>query len=263
MSYPIHSLSAPKANCVKRTGAVKYIVVHYTGNGYPTTKNAAKNNCIYFNRDEGQNASAHYFIDNDSIWMFANPTVYCCWHVGDGKGKYGITNQNSIGIEVVQDGNLPFSSKEIEKLTWLVQKLMKDFNVPASNVVRHYDASRKSCPYYYTPYGYGGDSAWAKLHKTITNGANSNDSSSSSEKFGGLYRCTVNGLRVRRAPSLGGTIVAHYDKGETVRLDDKYYIKEGYVWGTYVGGSGSRNYIAVGRATGKVESDDYLIKIAE
>ena len=142
-----------------------------------------------------------------------------------------------------------------------MQKLMKDFNVPASNVVRHYDASRKSCPYYYTPYGYGGNSAWTKLHKTITNGADQSDSSS--EKFGGLYRCTVNGLRVRRAPSLGGTIVAHYDKGETVRLDDKYYVKEGYVWGTYVGNSGNRNYIAVGRATGKVESDDYLIKIAE
>lgn len=258
MSYPIYSWCAPKANCVRRVDKIKYIVIHFTGNGSPDTKDAAKNNCIYFNRDEGQNASAHYFIDNDSIWMFANPTTYCCWHVGDGKGKYGITNQNSIGIEVVQDGNLPFSEPERKKLAWHVQKLMKTYDVPAENVVRHYDASRKACPYYYTPFGYGGDSAWEKLHKEITGGT----TNTATEKFGGLYKCMVNGLRVRRSPSLGGVIVAHYDKGETVRLDDKYYNKEGYIWGTYIGGSGKRNYIAVGRATGKVEKDDFLIKIS-
>ena len=34
--------------------------------------------------------------------------------------------------------------------------------------MRHYDASRKACPYYYTPYGSGGNAAWRALHAYIT-----------------------------------------------------------------------------------------------
>ena len=166
-SIKIYGNGNPSYNVQKRTGKVTYIVVHYTANGKPTTTNAAKNNCIYFSGGN-RSASAHFFIDNNDIWEFADPSKWSAWHVGDGGGKYGITNQNSIGIEVVQDGNAPFSSEEINKLSWLVKKLMSQFNVPASRVVRHYDASRKLCPWYYTPSGGGGDAAWKKLHQTIT-----------------------------------------------------------------------------------------------
>ena len=50
-------------------------------------------------------------------------------------------------------------------------------------------------------------------------------------KLGGTYRCTVDYLRVRDAPGLGGTEVAHYSSGETVTLDNWYKIADGYVWG--------------------------------
>lgn len=79
--------------------------------------------------------------------------------------------------------------------------------------------------------------------------------------FGGTYECRASELNVRTAPSLSASVVASYRRGERVTLDDKYYIADGFVWGTYVGGSGNRRYVAVGRATGKVEPDDYLIKI--
>lgn len=79
--------------------------------------------------------------------------------------------------------------------------------------------------------------------------------------FGGKYICTVNGLRVRDAPNLNGTVIAHYDKGNEVILDDWYCSNDGYVWGRYIGAnSGKQRYVAVGRATGKIESDDFLIK---
>lgn len=83
------------------------------------------------------------------------------------------------------------------------------------------------------------------------------------DDFGGTYRCMVSCLNVRNAPTLyGSTVVAEYYYGETVELDDDYYIEDGFVWGTYIGEtSGKHRYIAVGRATGKVEDDDYLIKI--
>lgn len=79
--------------------------------------------------------------------------------------------------------------------------------------------------------------------------------------FGGTYVCTVDGLRVRTKPNLNGEIVAQYNTGDTVNLDDWYASNDGYIWGRYTGfSSGQKRYIAVGRATGKVEPDDFLIK---
>ena len=81
--------------------------------------------------------------------------------------------------------------------------------------------------------------------------------------FGGTYKCMVDTLNVRNAPTVNGsTVVAEYHKGDTVVLDDYYYIEDGLVWGTYVGqSSGKHRYVAVGRNTGKVENDDFLVKI--
>lgn len=133
-------------NISVRTASVKYIVVHYVGAGSNAPGNALAN-CKYF-AGGNRNASAHYFIDDADIYEYADPSQYYCWHVGDGKGKYGIYNSNSIGIEVCNNGG-PFTDIEIDQLHWLVWKLMTDFNVNAVNVVRHYDASRKNCPAYY------------------------------------------------------------------------------------------------------------------
>lgn len=153
-------------NIQKRTSSIKYIVVHYTGSG-TTNAGAAKANCQYFSR-ANRNASAHYFIDNGGIWEYADPAALVTWHCGDGHGAYGITNANSIGIEVCLDGDKPFTSTEIKYLAELVQYLMKKFGVSASNVVRHYDASRKQCPLYYAKR----NDAWLKLRSQITSSKN-------------------------------------------------------------------------------------------
>ena len=67
-------------------------------------------------------------------------------------------------------------------------------------------------------------------------------------------------LNVRSAPSLSGSVVASYSRGQTVVLDDWYKSADGFVWGRYTGGSGKIRYVAVGRATGKPEADDYLVR---
>ena len=134
-------------NITKRTQAIKYIVLHYVGAGSSKEGNALAN-CKYFAGGDRQ-ASAHYFIDDGGIWEYADPSSYYTWHCGDGHGKYGITNANSIGIEVCQDGDRPYTAKEIKYLKQLVPFLMTKYQVPKSHVVRHYDASRKLCPYYY------------------------------------------------------------------------------------------------------------------
>lgn len=153
-------------NIQKRTTGVKYIVVHYTGSG--TSKaGSARANCIYFSGGN-RNASAHYFIDDSGIWEYANPSTYSCWHVGDGHGKYGITNQNSVGIEVCSSG-ADYTTAEKKYLRQLVGYLMNRFGVPASRVVRHYDASRKCCPAPYAPNGSDPTGKkWNALHSYIT-----------------------------------------------------------------------------------------------
>lgn len=79
---------------------------------------------------------------------------------------------------------------------------------------------------------------------------------------GGTYRCTVDTLNVRDAPGLSGSVVASYHKGQTVVLDSWYVSRDGYVWGRYTGStSGKLRYVAVGRATGKPEADDYLVRV--
>ena len=149
-----------------RTEAVRYIVVHYTGSGTSAPGSAAAN-CKYF-AGGNRNASAHYFVDDGTICEYADPSAYATWHCGDGKGRYGITNANSVGIEVCQNGDRPYTEAEIERLAWLVRQLMERFGVPPERVVRHYDASRKVCPYYYTPSGSGGTAGWRALRDRIT-----------------------------------------------------------------------------------------------
>ena len=131
-----------KQNFTKGRGGkkVEYIVIHDTGNENPTATAEAHFN--YFN-NAYRGASAHYFVDEKQILQIIEDED-TAWHCGDGKGKYGITNQNSIGVEIcINDGNY---ETEIKRTIELVKHLMKKHKVPFEKVVRHYDASKKNCP---------------------------------------------------------------------------------------------------------------------
>ena len=210
MAYTVTKLHG-SYNRTKRTKAVKYIVCHYTGSG-TSAKGAAKANCQYFGR-ANRNASAHYFVDDGSIYEYADPEKYYTWHCGDGHGKYGISNSNSIGIEVCINGNKPYTDAEIDRLAWLVKKLMKQFDVPASRVVRHYDASRKACPYYYTPSGKGGTSAWNALKRRITSSA-----SASSASYTAYRVDATNGINLRKGPGTSYARVGGISDGDVVQV---------------------------------------------
>lgn len=117
---------------------IKYIVIHDVG-----AKSTAKNNVDYF-AGGNRGASAHYFVDDTSIWQSVEDK-HGAWHCGDGYGKYGITNQNSIGIEMCLPSGTVSAKTEANTIE-LTKHLMAKYNVPADRVVRHYDASRKNCP---------------------------------------------------------------------------------------------------------------------
>ena len=130
-----------KYNYSKRTAKIKYIVIHTTGN---TSKGAGMNNHFNYFNGGNRNASADYFVDSSNIGQFVEDTNYS-WHCGDGQGKYGITNNNSIGVEICVNSDGDYN-KTISHTVDLVKYLMKKYSISISNVVRHYDASRKNCP---------------------------------------------------------------------------------------------------------------------
>ena len=129
-------------NISKRSSAIKYIVIHDTGNKGKGAN--ASSHFNYFNGGDRQ-SSADFFVDDKEILQINDYEKYYTYHCGDGKGKYGITNSNSIGIEICvnADGDYQKAYKNAIELT---KYLMKELNIPITRVIRHFDASRKNCP---------------------------------------------------------------------------------------------------------------------
>jgi N-acetylmuramoyl-L-alanine amidase len=130
-----------------------YIVVHDTGDPGAT----AQNENDYF-AGGNRNASADFFIDRNNIIQIIDTDNYYSWHCGDGKGKYGITNGNSLGIEMCLESDGSLSENTISYTLELVKNLMDKYNIGINNVVRHYDASRKNCPNSLS------DNSWARWY---------------------------------------------------------------------------------------------------
>ena len=129
-------------NRTPRTQKPVYIVIHDTGN---TGKGANANAHFNYFNGGNRNASADFFVDDTQILQVNDYNKFYTWHCGDGKGKYGITNRNSIGIEICvnSDSNYDVAFCKTVELT---KYLMKELNIDIDHVVRHYDASRKNCP---------------------------------------------------------------------------------------------------------------------
>ena len=132
---------------LRSTNSIRYIVVHYTGNDGDTDENNGK----YF-RNNIIGASAHYFVDDDSITQTV-PDNYIAWHCGAKKYKHAhCRNANSIGVELcddVRNGVIYPSGKTIENALELVEHLMQKYSIPKDNVIRHYDVTGKLCPAYW------------------------------------------------------------------------------------------------------------------
>ena len=146
-------------NTSVRYGGIQYIVVHYTA-----STGSAANHLQYFSNPSVVNASADFFVDETGIYQYnTNLSGRYSWAVGGGRqsaygGKfYGkCTNPNSVSIEMCcksNGGSLAANGsgwylepKTIESTLELTKHLMKQYNVPADRVIRHYDVTGKYCP---------------------------------------------------------------------------------------------------------------------
>ena len=136
----VHQIKYNRSN---RGGTpIKYIVVHDTGN--PSRGANATAHYNYFNGVD-RSSSADFFVDDTQVLCVNDYYKFYTWHCGDGRGKYGITNRNSVGIEFCINVDSD-RDKTLERTAQLVRELMQELNIPIERVVRHYDASRKNCP---------------------------------------------------------------------------------------------------------------------
>lgn len=131
---------------------IRYIVIHYTG-GLGT----AENHCKYL-ADGNRHRSAHYFVGHEGeIWQSVEDENIA-WHCGANQYKHSkCRNANSIGIELcvrkkeqshksAEDKDWYFEDATVEAAVELTRYLMMKYDVPASNVLRHYDVTGKVCP---------------------------------------------------------------------------------------------------------------------
>ena len=137
------SRNITNTNRTARNGRkIEYIVIHYVG-----AVSSAKNNTIYF-KDTYRGVSAHYFVDENSIWQCVEEKDRA-WHCGAVIYYNKARNDNSIGIEMccfMNNGKLDIYEKTIANTVELVKDIMKRYNIPVENVVRHYDVTHKKCP---------------------------------------------------------------------------------------------------------------------
>lgn len=142
---------------LRKESDIKYIVVHYTANDGDTDEANIK----YFS-EPNRKASAHFFVDDDSISESVEPRRVA-WHCGGniysdirqtGGGKlYGtVNNSNSLGVEMCdtqKDGVHNLSHATRLNAIKLIAALMEDYGIDIDHVVRHFDVTGKHCPVYF------------------------------------------------------------------------------------------------------------------
>ena len=146
---PIKTMLAHRANYgTKRGGPIEWLVMHYTANDGDSDTSNGK----YFQKPLNPVASAHFFVDDDSITISV-PEDYVAFHCG----AYHYThpfcrNYNSIGIEMCdakRDGKVMATAKTIANAADLAAMLCEKYNIPVDHIIRHYDVTGKLCPKYW------------------------------------------------------------------------------------------------------------------
>lgn len=148
---PDHSIPCNPSNYRKNASRkVDYVVMHYTGN----KKDTAQNNAKYF-QGEGRKASAHFFVDETSIYQSV-PLHDVAWHCGAKKYKHSkCRKENSVGIEMCTSGSYRISELTKEHAAQLCACICRRLGITRDlvdiYVLRHYDVTGKKCPAQMTP----------------------------------------------------------------------------------------------------------------
>jgi len=139
LEYPVHDSSglpyAPEwvgtTNFSLRHPS--YVIIHHTA------QNSCEQTLRTFTLSRTQ-VSSHYVICRDGTVYHMLNDLLRGHHAGAGKwGKLTDMNSCSIGIEIDNNGNEPFSDKQMNSLLLLLGRLKRTFNIPQPNFIGHLD----------------------------------------------------------------------------------------------------------------------------
>ena len=187
----------------RSTRNIKWIVVHFTANDGDSDESNAR----YF-KNNIKKASAHYFVDDDSVTQSV-PDNYVAYSVGGDKYKNTkgpkyfniVNNTNSLNIELcdtVKNGKNDLSAKTRANAILLIKQKAKKYGIDRNHIIRHWDITGKNCPKYFVEDSY----SWNRFLDDIF-GTNTNKTTKPNENVMNLkkalnesYGCklTVNGI---------------------------------------------------------------------
>lgn len=147
--YPYIAAKSISYGGERAYSAVKYIVIHYTGNNNDT----AKNNCDFFHNGNTRSAGAHFFVSQNGDVYQSIQMKKVAYAVGgfvtqkNGAGSlYKVcTNSNSVSIELCDNASRDPSAAQTEAVRQLVAYI-RSVCPNAGTIIRHWDVSGKSCP---------------------------------------------------------------------------------------------------------------------
>lgn len=171
----------------RKGNKIEWIVVHY-----PVAPGCDASWCkSYYERDK-VSESAHYAVSSNETVSIV-PCSFAAFHCATkGKDKSGnpiktycaANNYNSIGIDLmdnklsrktlsVKDTDWFITESALDRASYLIAYLMKQYNIPIEHVVRHYDVTLKNCPRplvgddINTYYGISGNQKWKEFKQLI------------------------------------------------------------------------------------------------
>jgi N-acetyl-anhydromuramyl-L-alanine amidase AmpD len=132
--YPFNNVTDTK-KFTKGVNTRQFIIIHHTwGGNY-------QSNLKYLSESTAQ-ASVHFIIwADEEVAKIATPDKIL-WHAWQScRGNLEWMNKYSLWIEVVWFGG--YNTKQLIRLTDLVEYLMAVYNIPKENVLRHSDIAQR------------------------------------------------------------------------------------------------------------------------
>lgn len=244
-----HLKGNPYTRPGNKLNKVKGIVCHWTANMSAGADDEA--HFRYFNGNAitaKSYASAHYFVDQDSILEVVPPTEMA-YHVGAVRyrtsrlGTY--PNNCTIGVETCVNVKGAGFKTAIDQSAQLCAKLLKDHGLGITDLYRHYDVTGKDCPRYFVDnttakqFGYkDAAAAWTEfkalvssyLHKKPTTVAKVKAAVKKvvPSKKKTYVQVTYPGtLAVRSTPDFNAPAKTHVKRNDVFTVDKKVKSKQG------------------------------------
>lgn len=110
-----------------------FVIIHHTA------QDSVAQTLMTFTTPRTQ-VSAHYVVGRDGkVYQMVNDYLRA-QHAGESRwGNSSDINSSSIGIELDNNGNEPYSDQQIQSLCAILATLKKRYNIPTANFIGHAD----------------------------------------------------------------------------------------------------------------------------